>query len=263
VREGLAAPLFVLREWRMFLQISLPWALFLGLGLYLLAAFADTIGRDANAATMLLLLLLILLVGVYVIVPTVAVAWFRFTIQGRQPERYVALPDRAALGLAWRLWLSLSVLGSCDGLVTTQATALAARIPALDAPSVGDTTGWVFDILALMLASSFALRLPARAVSDPDFSQTVALAAGGRMWPGLPVGLILSLAPVFVLGWVADQLVGYLANPTPHAHGPDIRLGPVATGCLGLGSLVVFAAVASGASYLSRAYLAAKIATRP
>lgn len=257
-REGLDAPLSVVRAGYAFLQIAGPWAAVLAGTAYLMLSLAKTSVHSAGGAQLWLLgLLLLLIVAIYLIVPTVAVAWFRWTISAELPGRFIALPDRTVLSVAWRLWLALSLLGAADGLVTPKLVQLGTGILPEFSKTFGVWTGSVVDLLIIMVASSFALQLPAMAARDVEFRRTAALVAGRKMWPGLPVGLAFSLAAYPVLAWACAYAYG-LAFPDSTVRSAPATLTPFdAFGLFGV-LLVLFATIASAATYLSRAYLAAK-----
>jgi hypothetical protein len=259
LNEGFAASLSVVRDGRVFLQIAAPWAVFLAGAAYLLLAFDRNVGRGSPAAWLILLgVLLLLVVAIYLIIPTVAVAWFRWVIGGKLPSRFLALPDRTVLSFAWRIWISLTFLGGVDRLVTPKLTAFLTTALPQFAATVGDLTGWAIDILIVMLVSSIALHLPAVAVGDTTFGRTVAAVEGRKMWPGLPVGLALSLGAFPLLAWVCVRAYAGMSPAAPPAHSAAMIISP--SDAVGLAGwlMVLFAALASGATLLSRAYLAAK-----
>jgi len=259
LNEGWTAVLSVLRDGRAFLQITAPWAVVLAGATCLLLSFEPNVARGSTSAGLLLLALLLLLVAaIYLIVPTVAVAWFRWTIEGRLPSRFVALPDRTVLSLAWRLWTFLTILGVINRVVTPRLTALAASAAPQHAVALGGLAGCAVDILMLMGASSPALQLPALAVRDTAFNETAAMVEGRKMWPGLPLGLALSLAAFPFLAWVCVRTWQGLSQPAPVAHAAAGALGPLNAIALAGWLMVAFATLVSGASLLSRAYVVAK-----
>ena len=249
----------MVRGGRAFLQIAAPWAAFLAGSTYLLVALDQNAGRGSSTAVLILLgLLLLLLAAIYLIIPTVAVAWFRWTIDGKLPSRFLALPDRTVLSFAWRIWISLTFLGGVDRLVTPRLTELAAKALPQYAATVGELASWAVDILVVMVASSFALHLPAVAVKDTAFTRTAALVEGRKMWPGFPMGLVLSLAAFPFLAWAFARVYVGMLPAMPPVHSAHATLSPLDAIALSGWLMVLFATLASGATLLSRAYLAAK-----
>lgn len=259
LREGLAAPLSVFRSGRAFLQIAGPWAAFLSLSTYVAVIVGKDTGPGASSARLWLLgVLLLLLVAIYLILPTIAVAWFRWTVDEQLPRQFLALPDRAALAFAWRIWIGLGLVGGLDRLVTPKLTqVVSSAIPAA-MTGVGAWAGPAVDIALVMLASSFTLQFPAIAVNDAAFTRTTAMIQGRKLWPGLPVGLLLSLAPFPILAWACEHVYG-IGNPAvPITHSGAVTFGLSDGTALFVALMALFATLASGATFLSRAYLAAK-----
>jgi len=262
LREGVEASLSVLRGGRAFLQIAGPWAAALAVAAYGFLVFSSAFAHSAGSAQQFLFGgLLLLLAAIYLIVPTVAVAWFRWSIDGQLPGRFLALPDRAALSFAWRLWFFLTMLGAADRIVTPQLTRLAAAVTPQHAGTVVGLAALAVDILIIAAAGGFALQLPAMAVNDGAFTQTAAMTEGRKLWPGLPVGLALSLATFPFLAWGCFGLFSELSRAAPQVHPGPAILSLLSAGALLAGLMVIFATIASGATLLSRAYLAAKART--
>jgi hypothetical protein len=129
VSEGLGAAASVARQPGAVLQIVGPWiVLLVTFALMALAATEGASGPSGNPLTAVVLWLLPLFLLLVIGTPTVVVAWARWSMRGERPHRWVALPDRAALSVAWRLWIFFSVLGSADGLASLQASSLAAKL---------------------------------------------------------------------------------------------------------------------------------------
>ncbi len=253
IREGIEATLTVARDWLMFLQITGPWVVLIAAGFLILTFFGKGLRHFASGLP-LLGVALVFLAGLVVSWPTVMVAWHRWIISGERPSLFVALPDRATLSYSWPLWLFASLMWTADKLASSKITQIADAMHLSSASAVGDLASWTVDILVIALGSSAALRLPAIAVRDARFSRTVAMVEGRRMWPGLPLGLAISIAPFYVFNWVLGELFSGVLKPNVPAG--DLRL--IAAGVLIFGIVVTFAGIASAVTFLSRAYLAAK-----
>jgi hypothetical protein len=259
LREGLEASLSVVRGGGAFLQIAGPWAAVLTGVVYLILVLGKNVGHSVTSSWLILLGgILLLVAAIYLIIPTVTVAWFRWTIGSQLPSRFFALPDRTALSFAWRIWISLTFMGAVDKFMTPKLTHLAIAEMPQYAAAVGGWAGWAIDVLVIMLFSSFALQLPAVAVGDANFSRTAALVQGRKMWPRLPVGLVISLAPFPIFAWACASIYAWRLPAPNTVHSALATVSPLdAIGFFGV-LVVLFATLASGATFLSRAYLAAK-----
>ena len=157
------------------------------------------------------------------------------------------------------MWLALSILGTLDRQVTDKLTAyLSTSIPTYGALA-GDLASWAIEIAVIMLFSSFALRLPAVAMQDAAFTLSIATIRGRKMWPGLPVGLVLSLAPIPLVAWGVAWVLQ--AGSKPEAASAHHVLDASDAVFVTAWMLVLLATLVSGATFLTRAYLAAKSPT--
>lgn len=252
IREATRAWRSVATGWPVLLRIVGPWLAIQLMALVLLGYSADHLDHDQRRAALLLLCLAVLVIGgLYVVLPTIAVRWFRWVLSGERPASFLVLPTRGVFSLAWRLWLFLSVLGTVDSMIQKQVQSAVAGSAGATA---AEFVSWIVFVGAIALASSVALRFPAIATQDETFTQTAALVQGRRMWPGLPLGLLLSLAPFLIVGWAAQALVEALIGAGPHHP----VLGSAQVIEIAIELLLLSAALASGASFLSRAYLRAK-----
>lgn len=252
LREAVAAWRSVATGWPVLLRIAGPWLAIEVAALGLVGTWANHLGDDPGSAVLLLLCLAVLVMGgLYVVLPTVAVWWFRWVISGEKPTSFLVLPTRGVFGLAWRLWLFLSVLGTLDSMVEKQVQAAVAGSAGRTA---ADIASWGVLVGAVALASSFALRFPALAMRDESFTRTLALVQGRRMSPGLPMAVLLCLAPFVIVGWAAQFLVEAITGPIPH---PSTVSAPLIMEAA-IGLLLVTSLIAAGCSLLSQAYLRAK-----
>lgn len=245
--EGLDAATSVVRNPGAVLQIVGPWVVLLvTFGLIVLAATQGEPGPSGSPLTAVVLWMLPLFVLLVIGTPTVVVAWARWSMRGERPRRWVALPDRAALSVAWRLWIFFSALGSADGLASLQASSLAAKLgvsPEITAALVAACV----DLLLIGLATSWGLRLIALALGDRSFDQGVAMVRTRPLWPGLPLGMIVAILPFTVVGITLDLLEQRLN------YGPFAPL----TGLFLLGSaLTGFGAVIAATTYAGQVYRA-------
>jgi len=260
IREGLAAPVAVLRGLPFLLQIAGPWVVALAGGAFALLTWPHPTGHDPNGALARILgLLLLVVIGLYVVLPSVLVAWVRWTVEGRTPRWIVATPDRATFGFAWRIWISLTFLGVLDRTVTTPLTNLVGSSALQFSAIAGTLTTWGVEVLAVMLFSSLALLLPAIALGDKHFDRSAATVRGRKMWPGLPLGMALSIVPFPLAAWLVSWVVTAGSKPAapqmPSVH-HALTLSDAVVLIVWL--LVILATLASGLSFLTRAYQAAK-----
>jgi hypothetical protein len=258
-REGFSAPVSLVHDARAFLKIAAPWAALVAAGFCLILEFGLKSGRGSTAAMLALFAIFGLgIAAIYVVVPTVLVAWFRWVIERRAPPGFIALPDRAVLSFAWRIWIALTALGVIGRSVTPTIVGFAHTITPAYAETIGATAEFAIDLLLTMLFSSVALVLPAVAVRDKAFNRTIAMIQGRKLWPGLPVGLLLSLAPYPVLAVAIGSAYSFIYPTVRAAHTTPLPLTPWEVAGLLLVLMVMFATLASGATFLSRAYLAIK-----
>jgi len=260
IREGLAAPLTVARGLPFLVQLAGPWlVVIVGAAFYIIMA-SKPAAMDRNAAALAILeLLLLLFVVLYVLVPSLLVAWIRWIVDGRSPRYFVAWPDRAAFSVAWRIWISLSVWGAFNRLLVDKVADYAGGLIPSHQAVVTMVVADVLAIAVIMVFSAAALRLPAAALQDNDFTFGVASIRGRQMWPGLPVGLVLSLAPIPLVAWVVSWVLQSGAKPA--AVTAEHVLNPSDAVVLICWLLVLLATLVSGATFLTRAYLAAKAPT--
>jgi hypothetical protein len=253
IGEAMSAARSVVAAWPVFLQVAGPW-------IALLCAVAIVIGwlgagasHDRGRAGVFLLTFIVSLLGfLYVALPTIAVAWFRWTLEAKRPGRFFAIPDRSAFGIAWRLFAFLAMVGTADRLLSGLVAKLAGASNSEAAEGILEL---VVMIAAIAAVSIFALRLPAIAVRDQAFTYQSAIIQGRRLGPALPLGLILSLAP-FIGACLVEQVFAdrYLGPVSPRSDHIDLPRVAYIAALL----TTVLAAVASGATFLSRAYLKAK-----
>ena len=238
-----------------FLRIMGPWLVTL-IGVFSsLSLFVNAIGHDRDQALALLLVFaLALIVAIYVVPATIAVAWFRWIVEGRRPSGLFVWPGRAAFAVAWRLWLFLSIVGKLEDLVDHRLTSAVAGVAG---KNLALAVGVALPLLALWLVSSMAVRLPAIAIGDRQFTQSAAMIHGRRMWPGLPLALIGSIAPFILAAWAIDAVWNTVApSNTPTLSGSKLQLSMLVLIAIDLP--FVFGGIASGATVLASAYLRAK-----
>ena len=248
LKEGCAAALTILRSPVEYLQIAGPWAAMISataLGAIALVAPAKV---DRGAAFGALALIAISVVLLILSLPTIGVAWARWVGQGRRPIRFVAMPDGAAISVMWRLWIFNAVEAAIDKPVSAYVATVWKSAGLGDADAVGDVAGWVVEILAIVLAGIFAVRLAAIALGDRNF-RVIDLGAGRGFRPMLGAGLVVALAPAVLAVAGFNGLYEALAGP----HSIDHPSAPTALWVF-VEVLLLLAAFASGAAYLTRAY---------
>lgn len=250
--EGWRAPCTIIRNPMEFLQIAGPWAVALAGCYFAVTRLAAPAKLDRSVAFATLALIIGTVLILVLSIPTTGVAWARWIGRGQKPGHVVALPDRAALSVFWRLCLFNVVEAAMDRAVSAQAATLA-KSTGLPGPDVvGDAAGWIVEILAVVIAGMFAVRLAALALGDKDFRVTD-LGPLRRLGFGVGVGLALAMAPPLI----AAVLFGNLADLFPRVLGnlehPDLA----GLAWISVEFLLLFAGVASAAAYLTRAYQAA------
>lgn len=249
VSEGLAAVASVARNAGAVLQIVGPWVVLLIVS-GLVALLAVTSGSEGPGRSLLVEFLLCLPLSLLLLaaVPTVIVAWTRWSVRGERPRHWIALPDRAAMSVAWRLWVAFSVMGVVEGLVSSQAWALSTKLggwPDVTAVVVGNGV----EVVLIAVATGFGLQLIALALGNKAFDQGIALFRTRALWPGLPLGMMVALLPFTAAGTAIDlwqQHLNYGAfNPL--------------TGLFLLGSaLAGFGALIAATTYAARVYEAVR-----
>jgi len=164
----------------------------------------------------------------------------------------IALPDRLVPVIVWRLWIffaSVVVLERwfASGLHSVEAMAHLPRLAFVDTIASA-----VADAVVVVVASDRMLRLTALAVGD-TYTSDVSVALHRKMWPSLPLGLVIALAPFYVLRQGLSAFFDFEKLATGY-HLYD----PVVLGFEGVGIVLGFAGVASGAAFLSHAYRSTK-----
>ena len=238
-----------------FLRITGPWLVTL-IGVFSsLFLFINALGHDRDQALALLLVFALALIGaIYVVPATIAVAWFRWIVEGRRPSGLFVWPGRAAFAIAWRLWLFLTVLGKMEDLIDHKLTS---SVAGGAGKNLALAVGVVLPVLGLWLGSAFAVRWPAIAIGDRQFTQSAAMIHGRRMWPGLPLPLIGSITPFILAAWAIDAAWDMVApSNMPTLHSSKLQLSVLVPIAIDL--LLFFGGIASGATVLARAYLGAK-----
>lgn len=243
--EGLGATASVIRNAGAVFHIVGPWVLLLVVS-GLIAVTAANSGSEWPGRSLPVMALLALPLALLLVIsaPTVLVAWARWTVRGERPRHWIALPDRAALSVGWRLWVAFSVFGAVDELLSFQASAIAARLGG-SPQVVGFLVGHCIDVVLIALATALALRLIALALGDRTFDQGAALSRTRALWPGLPLGMILALLPFTAAGCAIDLLQWSLNLGALNPWTGVFFLGTAATG---------FGALIAGTTYAARVY---------
>jgi hypothetical protein len=200
--EGAAALVRSAKDSGVFLQMAWLWLL-LSTGPLLLAAWAWTAGHTDPMVHVVALGVswLNFVVGL----PTVLVAWHRWLVTGTKPSS-VALPNRTAFSYGWRLWIYVGIANRAAGWASEVAVRWTQ--PHLSqAYIVGVTVNALAFALVCAVFGIQALRLPAVAIGDKDFSLSLALTAARKMRLALPVGVLVAFTPFLLVRVVAECLL--------------------------------------------------------
>jgi hypothetical protein len=258
LREAMASMFFVLRHPGAFALITGPWiAVFV---LVPLIAFQVTAYEEGTIKTILepvrakpdiltaVAMLYANIVCWIVAIPTAAVAWHRFVLENRLPRLGVALPDIRAIRYAYRLWIFVFVIGFLNRLLGTNSGDLAREIGPDAAAKAMEAVTWLVGFAAIWLASAFALVLPAIAFDDRQMNRMDAIGAARRLGHSYGLGLVASIAPFFIAAVALEAVLGSVFDNSFSVQ-QLLYFGP---------GILMFMAGASGATYLSRAWQAAR-----
>jgi hypothetical protein len=251
LNEGVVAPFSIFRGWRTFLHLSLPWLVLIlvPVAALRLAGYVDGVAKSALLAALALIFFLALVVSF----PTIAVAWARWSSTGERPPGVLALPDRVVPVVVWRLWIFIGAGVLLERWFASGLHSLLVMAHLPTATFADKVTSAVADIIIVVVASNRTLQLTALAVGDTNTAEVQMIDWRQQMWPGLPLGLVIALAPFYVLRQSLSALFDFENLATGHQ-----LYDPVILGIAGLGIFLGFAGVASGAAFLSQAYQASK-----
>ena len=247
--EGWRATLTILHDPAGFLQISAPWAVVIAASYFAITRLPHRPQGTSGSAPWSLGLILVALMLLALSMPTIGVAWARWTGRGQKPDHGVALPDRAVLSVMWRLWLFNAAEAAGERPVAAKAAALAQSAGLARPEFIGGAAGWIVEILAVVIFGALAVRMAALALGDKDFRITD-LGPIRRLGLKLGVGLVLAMAPAAI----AAGLLGVLFGAVSIKHDTIAQPGLVTLTWVCVELLLLLAVFASGAAYLTRVY---------
>lgn len=251
ISSGWSATGFVYSNFAVFLRLCGSWVVLIIAGtavsLYVAVWIAagelvplDQVRAKIDAVVLVLGLLLPFQVLLAIGVPAALVAWHRFV--AGEAHRGIALPGRAALRYLWRLWIVSFAFGAISRLPMTNAANLAAFLGTSHVAAVGYALFALLLLLAIVTGSMFALVLPAIALGRRDFKGGDSIRLVLRFRFRFAFGFIIALLPFTALAVGCIWLLLNAATTT--------AIFGAAFGAAVLGMM----ALASGATYLSRAY---------
>jgi hypothetical protein len=246
--EVRASFVFLLDNWPAFFKVAAPWLL-VSLGLNIAAVQIMRLPKDADGlrpGTFGFLVAYVLVTAFAF--PAVAVAWHRFVMGMELPAWGIVPPNKRFWRYFYRLWLFGFVVGTMDKIVGANMPDIAR----LAGPAAANTIGAALEDAVLLLAvwgaGMYALVLPAVAVDDREVNITVALR---MIWPRrlqFATGFLTTVLAFYLL----VTALGFLQDGFADGHDlPSVALGVIS-------HALILGAVATSATYLSRAYMRAK-----
>lgn len=221
------------------LRVVGPWFLiFCLLPLLLIgASFWKPLQQNRDLAALFLLGLLAVLIAVICLLLVATLQWARFIVTNREPS-WSDFPAKALWGLLWR-WLVFGAVFRVTGEIEPW---LRAHLPGAVSWEVTGLRTLI--VLALLvLASPFALALPAIALGVPNKSAEARMKGMRAAGRGYYIGAALLLAPYCVGSWLLD-----LAS---EAYKGSSMLATWAF----LDALLLFIAFIVGSTYVARIYV--------
>jgi hypothetical protein len=246
--EVRASFIFVLKHISAFMWVAAPWV-GLDLILNLVAIYLLSLPKGSDAmlnggAAFLVAYAFVIAFGM----PAIAVAWHRYTMRAELPTWGVVPPNKRFWRYFYRVWIFGLMVGTLDKMVAPNAPDVAHFIGTANTKLVTAALEDAVWLLAIWAVGMYALVLPAVAIDDRDVNITVALRL---IWPR---------RLQFAAGFLATILVFYLAI-TGLGFVTDMlkNISSALSVILSVFSfMLMLGAVATSATYLSRAYMRAK-----
>jgi hypothetical protein len=256
IDAGLDAVKYVLRNIIMFLRIAGPWALVIwavppavvqlvAYGNGKIANVLEPVGTKMAQDVVSTISLASLVIVGWLSVPVIAVAWHRYVLENRIPKSPLAIPDLRARRYFALTAITIAVLGAVMRVERWISTDLANLVGNSNAVTIESIGWWIFLALFVFASSPFAIMLPGVAIDDWDSDPLGFILGKGRLTRSIGVGAPFAVAP-FIL---AQQVFALTTQS---------RMFPVYDLTSGVESfvqvLLLVAALAAWATYLSRAY---------
>ncbi len=258
---GMAAVKYVLSNALPFLRIAGPWALIiwaLPFAIIQLVAYSngkvvgllDPIGTKMPADFVATIWWASFAIASWLFVPIIAVAWHRYVLENRFPLSPIALPD-----LRWRRYLALYGFGPLMLLLAASwftrsiSPHIVSAVGGGNAAPIESVGAWVFASAFVFLTTPYAIVLPSVAIDEWDSDPTAFLISKPRLLRSVGAGALFAVAPFAV----AQQA---FALATRARIFPISDLASAADSFAQV--LLLVAALAAWATYLSRVYEAVK-----
>lgn len=256
----------VTHNWAPFARIFGPWIALLWIapfvGLHIAAysngmassLFAVPIGKMDVVTELLAERLPLLAVSIFAF-PIALVGWHRYLLTSNLPAIGLGVPMGATARYLWRLWMILFLFSILVRLVASNAPDVARLLGTSNTFLVGELLFWGVLGVEVYVGCSFALVLPAVAIENRNFVGTDSVRVSKPLGNSFRVGFVLSLLPFALACLATVQLFQHLeiAGPQLSLAGYSLWLVPTA---------LMFLALASCATYLSRVYAAQIAADR-
>lgn len=255
----------VASNWTSFARLFGPWIVLLWLapfaGLHIVAyssglapnLIAAPVGKMDIAIEILAEGLPLLAASIFAF-PIALVGWHRYLRSGVIPTFGLRVPTGDVLRYLWRLWMILLLYSVLARLVASNAPDVAGVLGTSNTLLVAELLFWGAFCLGVYAGSSFALVLPAIADGNRSFTGTDAVRISKPLGHSFRAGFVLSFLPFALAYFGAVELLNRLG-----ISGPRLSLASYSLWLVP--SALLFLALASCATYLSRVY-AAQVAVR-
>lgn len=247
LREVSASFVFLSENLPAFFKVSAPWLLgSLAMNLTALHMVKHPKSEGLGGGEFAFLIFYVFLTAFAL--PAVAVAWHRYVMRAELPAWGVVPPNKRFWRYFYRLWLFGLFIGTMDKIVAANIPDIAHFMGAAAAKTIGGGLEDAVLLLAVWGSGMYALVLPAVAIDDHEVDITVALRL---IWPRRLQFATGFLATVLIF-YLAMLALGLVQDRLPNGYDTlSVALGVFAFA-------LVLGAVATSATYLSRAYVRAK-----